>query len=224
MALGESHIQHFGEPIGAADIRDFLDGPAPRCQFRRRLCGTAAHCRATVLLPRWNFMLRCRCVGPLASEVTMSGSGEKPTKRQSNLPPLPPAGAGASRAEIAGSVSRDGGETEISRRSHGAGGVRSIAGQNRQDRAEAKSREDRRGRSARPSPPPLTEVTNRQIFPTANAMRRSALPKNSKGVKMGTAPGGAVSVARLSRAPDGYAARRTAPMSTLSLAFVNLHC
>lgn len=41
---------------------------------------------------------------------------------------------------------------------------------------------------------------------------------------MGTAPEGAVSVARLSRAPDGYAARRTAPMSTLSLAFVILDC
>ena len=38
--------------------------------------------------------------------------------------------------------------------------------------------------------------------------------------EMGTAPEGAVSVARLSRAPDGYAARRTSPMSTLSLAFV----
>ena len=44
------------------------------------------------------------------------------------------------------------------------------------------------------------------------------------GFKMGTAPEGAVSVARLSRAPDGYAARRTSPMSTLSLAFVSLHC
>jgi len=40
---------------------------------------------------------------------------------------------------------------------------------------------------------------------------------------MGTAPEGAVSVARLPQAPDGYAARRTAPMSTLSLAFVSLH-
>jgi hypothetical protein len=49
------------------------------------------------------------------------------------------------------------------------------------------------------------------------------LQKRSKWrAEMGTGPEGPVSVARLSRAPFGHAARRTARMSTLSLAVVIL--
>ena len=79
--------------------------------------------------------------------------------------------------------------------------------------------------AARPSPPTPTAVPAPPIAsdgaasPCGCCTGCTIRPK-----KMGTAPEGAVSVASLPRGPDGYAARRTSPMSTLSLALVILHC
>ena len=55
----------------------------------------------------------------------------------------------------------------------------------------------------------------------AGRMKAGRTVRNG-GVEMGTGPEGPVSVARLSRAPFGHAVRRTARMSTLSLAVVIL--